>query len=176
MIYRIGDQRPDIHSSVFVAQSADVIGQVTLREHSSVWFNAVIRGDCDHIEVGARSNIQDGAVLHCDPGKPLLIGQDVTVGHNAMIHCLEVGDRTLVGINAVLLNGAKIGSDCIIGANTLVKANAVIPDGSLVVGSPGVVVRQLDDQSKQLLLGSAAVYVEEAAKMATDLIEIKGGE
>ena len=130
MIYRIGDQSPDIHPSVFVAQSADVMGQVTLREHSSVWFNAVIRGDCDHIEVGARSNIQDGAVLHCDPGKPLVIGEDVTVGHNAMIHCLEVGDRTLVGINAVILDGAKIGSDCIIGANTLVKANAVIPDGS----------------------------------------------
>ncbi len=173
MIYRIGDQSPDIHSSAFVAQSADIMGQVTLREHSSVWFNAVIRGDCDHIEVGARSNIQDGAVLHCDPGKPLSIGEDVTVGHNAMVHCLEVGDRTLVGINAVILDGAKIGSDCIIGANSLVKANAVIPDGSLVVGSPGVVVRQLDEQSKQALLGSAAGYVEKAARMASDLVEVK---
>jgi len=173
MIYRIGDQSPDIHSSTFVAPSADIMGQVTLREHSSVWFNAVIRGDCDHIEVGARSNIQDGAVLHCDPGKPLVIGKDVTVGHNAMIHCLEVGDRTLVGINAVILDGAKIGSDCIIGANSLVKANAVIPDGSLVVGSPGVVVRQLDEQSRQFLLSSAAIYVEKAARMATDLVEVK---
>lgn len=173
MIYRIGDQSPHIHSSAFVAQSADIMGQVTLREHSSVWFNAVIRGDCDHIEVGARSNIQDGAVLHCDPGKPLSIGEDVTVGHNAMVHCLEVGDRTLVGINAVILDGAKIGSDCIIGANSLVKANAVIPDGSLVVGSPGVVVRQLDEQSKQALFGSAAGYVEKAARMASDLVEVK---
>ena len=173
MIYRIGDQSPDIHSSTFVAPSADIMGQVTLREHSSVWFNAVIRGDCDHIEVGARSNIQDGAVLHCDPGKPLVIGKDVTVGHNAMIHCLEVGDRTLVGINAVILDGAKIGSDCIIGANSLVKANAVIPDGSLVVGSPGVVVRQLDEQSRQFLLSSAAIYVEKAARMATDLVEVQ---
>jgi carbonic anhydrase/acetyltransferase-like protein (isoleucine patch superfamily) len=173
MIYKYGGQSPDIQSSVFIAESADVIGQVTLKENSSVWFNAVIRGDCDHIEVGARSNIQDGAVLHCDPGKPLMIGEDVTVGHNAMIHCLEVGDRTLVGINAVILDGAKIGSDCIIGANTLVKANAVIPDGSLVVGSPGLVVRQLDEQSKQFLLGSAAVYVEKAAKMKIDLVEVK---
>ncbi len=173
MIYKYGGQSPDIQSSVFIAESADVIGQVTLKENSSVWFNAVIRGDCDHIEVGARSNIQDGAVLHCDPGKPLMIGEDVTVGHNAMIHCLEVGDRTLVGINAVILDGAKIGSDCIIGANTLVKANAVIPDGSLVIGSPGLVVRQLDEQSKQFLLGSAAVYVEKAAKMKIDLVEVK---
>ncbi len=172
MIYQMGNHQPRIHASVFVAQSADVIGQVTLKAQSSVWFNAVIRGDCDHIEVGARSNIQDGAVLHCDPGKPLVIGEDVTVGHNAMVHCLEVGDRTLVGINAVILDGAKIGSDCIIGANSLVKANAVIPDGSLVVGSPAVVVRQLDEQSKQFLLGSAAVYVEKAAKMATDLVEV----
>ena len=172
MIYQMGNHQPRIHASVFVAQSADVIGQVTLKAQSSVWFNAVIRGDCDHIEVGARSNIQDGAVLHCDPGKPLVIGEDVTVGHNAMVHCLEVGDRTLVGINAVILDGAKIGSDCIIGANSLVKANAVTPDGSLVVGSPAVVVRQLDEQSKQFLLGSAAVYVEKAAKMATDLVEV----
>lgn len=172
MIYQMGNHQPQIHASVFVAQSADVIGQVTLKAQSSVWFNAVIRGDCDHIEVGARSNIQDGAVLHCDPGKPLVIGEDVTVGHNAMVHCLEVGDRTLIGINAVILDGAKIGSDCIIGANSLVKANAVIPDGSLVVGSPAVVVRQLDEQSKQFLLGSAAVYVEKAAKMATDLVEV----
>lgn len=173
MIYRIAGQSPDIHPTVFVAQSADVMGQVTLKKNSSVWFNAVLRGDCDHIEVGARSNIQDGAVLHCDPGKPLKIGEDVTVGHNAMIHCLEVGDRTLVGINAVILDGAKIGSDCIIGANTLIKENTVIPDGSLVVGSPGVIVRQLDEQSKQLLLGSAAVYVDKAARMAEDLEEIK---
>ena len=173
MIYRIGDQTPVIDASVFVAQSADVIGQVTLKEHSSVWFNAVIRGDCDRIEVGARSNIQDGAVLHCDIGQPLIIGEDVTVGHNAMIHCLEVGDRTLIGINAVILDGAKIGSDCIIGANTLVKAGSVIPDGSLVVGSPGKVIRQLDEQSRAMLLGSAASYVHEGEVMLNELVEVE---
>jgi carbonic anhydrase/acetyltransferase-like protein (isoleucine patch superfamily) len=173
MIYLIGDRAPSIDSTVFVAQSADVIGQVTLKEHSSVWFNAVIRGDCDHIEVGARSNIQDGAVLHCDPGQPLTIGEDVTVGHNAMIHCAEVGDRTLIGINAVILDGAKVGNDCIIGANTLVKAGSVIPDGSLVVGSPGKVVRQLDDQARAMLLASAASYVHEGKVMLNELVEVQ---
>ena len=172
MIYQFGKDRPEIHASVFVAASADVIGKVILKEQSSVWFNAVIRGDCDVIEVGARSNIQDGAVLHCDPGKPLKIGDDVTVGHNAMIHCLEIGDRTLVGINAVILDGAKVGSDCIIGANTLVKAGAVIPDGSLVVGSPGKVIRQNDGQTKQFLLASAAVYVQKTSRMLSDLVEV----
>ena len=175
MIYRLGKQTPDIHSTVFVAKSADIIGQVTLKEHSSVWFNAVIRGDCAHIEVGARSNIQDGAVLHAYPGQPLKIGEDVTVGHNAMVHCLEVGDRTLIGINAVILDGAKVGNDCIIGANTLVKAGAVIPDGSLVVGSPVVVIRQLDETARAMLIGSAAGYVAEAKMMRDELVEVERG-
>ena len=173
MISRIGSDIPEIHESVFVAESADVMGKVVLKKGSSVWFNAVIRGDCDLIEVGERSNIQDGAVLHCDPGQPRIIGEDVTVGHNAMIHGLEVGDRTLVGINAVILDGAKVGSDCIIGANTLVKAGAVLPDGSLVIGSPGKVVRENDEQTRQFLLGSAAHYGEKGLKMVTDLVEVK---
>lgn len=173
MIYRIGNDIPEIHDTVFVAESADVMGKVVLKKGASVWFNAVIRGDCDLIEVGERSNIQDGAVLHCDPGQPLVIGEDVTVGHNAMIHWLEVGDRTLVGINAVILDGAKVGRDCIIGANSLVKAGAVIPDGSLVIGSPGKVVRENDEQTRQFLLGSAAHYVEKGQKMVTDLVEVK---
>ena len=173
MIYRIGNDIPEIHDTVFVAESADVMGKVVLKKGASVWFNAVIRGDCDLIEVGERSNIQDGAVLHCDPGQPLSIGEDVTVGHNAMIHGLEVGDRTLVGINAVILDGAKVGRDCIIGANSLVKAGAVIPDGSLVIGSPGKVVRENDEQTRQFLLGSAAHYVEKGQKMVTDLVEVK---
>jgi len=173
MIYRIGNDIPEIHDTVFVAESADVMGKVVLKKGASVWFNAVIRGDCDIIEVGERSNIQDGAVLHCDPGQPLVIGEDVTVGHNAMIHGLEVGDRTLVGINAVILDGAKVGRDCIIGANSLVKAGAVIPDGSLVIGSPGKVVRENDEQTRQFLLGSAAHYVEKGQKMVTDLVEVK---
>lgn len=173
MIYQLGNDSPQIDNSVFVAESADIIGRVVIKEHASVWFNAVIRGDCDLIEIGARSNIQDGAVLHCDPGQPLNIGEDVTVGHQAMIHCREIGDRTLVGINAVILDGAVVGSDCIIGANSLVKAGDVIPSGSLVVGSPAKVVRELDDKAKAILLGSAAHYAEKGQKMATDLVVLK---
>ena len=173
MIYQLGDKTPQIDDTVFIADSADVIGNVVLRESASVWFNAVIRADGDLIEIGARTNIQDGAVLHCDPGQPLIIGEDVTVGHQAMIHCREIGDRTLIGINAVVLEGAKIGSDCIIGANSLVKAGETIPDGSLVVGSPAKVVRELDEQAKTLLRGSAEFYVHKAAKMNNELVEIK---
>ena len=141
------------------------MGKVILKEDSSVWFNAVIRGDCDVIEVGARSNIQDGAVLHCDVGQPLKIGEDVTVGHNAMIHCLEVGDRTLIGINAVILDGAKVGSDCIIGANALVKAGAVY--SRWVTGcwfSGQGYSRSWMSRLRQFLLGSAAHYVHEAER------------
>ena len=122
MIYRIGKDVPEIDETAFVAESADIMGKVILKESSSVWFNAVIRGDCDLIEVGKRSNIQDGAVLHADPGQPMKIGEDVTIGHQAMVHCREVGDRTLIGIQAVILDGAIICSDCLIGANALVKA------------------------------------------------------
>ena len=157
MIYQLGEDTPQIHESVFVAASADVMGKVILKEHSSVWFNAVIRGDCDVIEVGKRSNVQDGAVLHADPGQPLKIGEDVTIGHQAMVHCREIGDRTLVGIQAVILDGAIVGSDCLIGANALVKAGAVIPDGSMVVGSPGKVIRQTDENMRAFLLAGATI-------------------
>ena len=173
MIYQLGEDRPQIHESVFVAASADVMGKVILKEHSSVWFNAVIRGDCDVIEVGKRSNVQDGAVLHADPGQPLKIGEDVTIGHQAMVHCREIGDRTLVGIQAVILDGAIVGSDCLIGANALVKAGAVIPDGSMVVGSPGKVIRQTDENMRAFLLAGATMYVQKAANMQSDLREVK---
>ena len=173
MIYQLGEDRPQIHESVFVAASADVMGKVILKEHSSVWFNAVIRGDCDVIEVGKRSNVQDGAVLHADPGQPLKIGEDVTIGHQAMVHCREIGDRTLVGIQAVILDGAIVGSDCLIGANALVKAGAVIPDGSMVVGSPGKVIRQTDENMRAFLLAGATMYVQKAANMRSDLREVK---
>jgi len=173
MIYQLGSDIPQIDKSVFVAKSADIIGRVVIKEHASVWFNAVIRGDCDLIEIGARSNIQDGAVLHCDPGQPLKIGEDVTVGHQAMIHCREIGDRTLVGINAVILDGAVVGSDCIIGANSLVKAGDVIPSGSLVLGSPAKVVRGLDEKAKAMLLGSAAHYSHKSQKMAAELVAVE---
>jgi carbonic anhydrase/acetyltransferase-like protein (isoleucine patch superfamily) len=173
MIYQLGEDKPQIHESVFVAASADVMGKVVLNEHSSVWFNAVIRGDCDVIEVGKRSNVQDGAVLHADPGQPLKIGEDVTIGHQAMVHCREIGDRTLVGIQAVILDGAIVGRDCLIGANALVKAGVVIPDGSMVVGSPGKVIRQIDENMRAFLLAGATMYVQKAANMRSDLREVK---
>ena len=111
MIYQLGQDKPDIHESVFVAESADVIGKVILKKQSSVWFNAVIRADLDQIEIGERTNIQDGAVLHVDPNQPMFIGNDVTIGHQAMVHGKSIGDRTLIGIHAVILEGASIGKD-----------------------------------------------------------------
>jgi carbonic anhydrase/acetyltransferase-like protein (isoleucine patch superfamily) len=172
MIYRIGEDIPDIDETAFVAESADVMGKVILKESSSVWFNAVIRGDCDVIEVGKRSNVQDGAVLHADPGQPLKIGDDVTIGHQAMVHCREIGDRTLIGIQAVILDGAIIGSDCLIGANALVKAGEVIPDGSMVVGSPGKIIRQTDENMRAFLLAGASMYAKKANHMQSDLVEV----
>jgi carbonic anhydrase/acetyltransferase-like protein (isoleucine patch superfamily) len=172
MLYTFGDDCPSIDDSAFIAASADIIGAVIIKAQASVWFNAVIRGDCDLIELGARSNIQDGAVVHADVGQPMSIGEDVTVGHHAMLHGRSIGDRTLIGINAVMLDGARIGSDCLIGANTLIKAGSDIPDGSMVVGSPGKIIRQIDAQTRAFLLHSARHYVDAAASMKVDCREV----
>jgi len=173
MIYSIGEDIPQIDDTAFVAPSADIMGKVVLKEQSSVWFNAVIRGDCDIIEVGKRSNVQDGAVLHADPGQPMKIGEDVTIGHQAMVHCREIGDRTLIGIQAGVLDGAIVGSDCLIGTNALVKEGSVIPYGSMVVGSPAKVIKKTDENMRLAMLAGATVYVQKAAHMASDLVEIK---
>lgn len=148
----------------FVAENATIIGSVVLESHSSVWFNVVIRGDNDRIVIGRESNVQDGAVLHTDPGLPMSLGRGVTVGHKAVLHGCQVGDYSLIGINAVVLNGARIGKHCLIGANALVPEGAHIPDGSLVLGSPGRVARSLTDDQKKLLEQSAAHYVENARR------------
>ena len=144
MIYELGHKRVRIEGEVFVADSADVIGSVVLKQRSSVWFNAVLRGDSDEIIIGEETNIQDGAVLHTDPGIRVILGRGVTVGHHAIVHGCEVGDYSLIGISAVILNRAKIGKYCTIGANALVTQGQEIPDYSVVVGSPGKVVRQID--------------------------------
>lgn len=144
----------------FVAHNATVIGNVQLHDRSSIWFNVVIRGDNDPIIIGEGSNIQDGAVLHTDPGYTLSIGRDVTVGHQAMLHGCSVGDGSLIGIGAVVLNGAKIGKGCLIGANALVPENMEIPDYSLVVGSPARVKRTLSEEQVAGLLENARHYVE----------------
>ena len=157
----------------WAAPTAVLIGRVILRRHASVWFNAVLRGDNEPIVIGEASNVQDGAVLHTDMGSPLTIGREVTVGHLAMLHGCEVGDGSLIGIGAVVLNGAKIGRGCLIGAKALVGEDKVIPDGSMVLGSPGRVVRSLDEASQSALRSSALHYVETWKRYAAGLRPIR---
>ncbi|UCF47728.1 MAG: gamma carbonic anhydrase family protein [Myxococcales bacterium] len=164
MIYELGQQRLRIEGEVFIADSADVIGSVVLKDQSSVWFNAVLRGDADELIVGEETNIQDGAVLHTDPGIRVVLGRGVTVGHRAVVHGCEIGDYSLIGINAVVLNHVKIGRYCTIGANALITEGQEIPDYSVVLGSPGKVVRQIDPSKTASLEESAAGYVTRARK------------
>jgi carbonic anhydrase/acetyltransferase-like protein (isoleucine patch superfamily) len=170
MKYRLGDSRVDTHPQSWVAPTAVLIGKVRLEAGASVWFGAVLRGDNELIHIGENSNVQDGAVMHTDMGSPLSIGEGVTIGHNAMLHGCSVDDYSLIGINAVILNGARIGKYCIIGANSLIGEGKIIPDGSLVMGSPGKVVRELTDIQKKMLEASAAHYVQNAQRYARDLM------
>lgn len=161
MLYSFEDKNVQlIGAEHFVAENATVIGNVQLHDCSSVWFNVVIRGDNDPIIIGEGSNVQDGAVLHTDPGYPLVLGRGVTIGHQAMLHGCEVGDGSLVGIGAVVLNGVKIGKGCLIGANALVPEGMEIPDHSLVVGSPAKVKRTLSDEQIEGLKENAEHYVD----------------
>lgn len=175
MIYQLDDRKPEFRGGQhFVADNASVIGSVVLDDRSSVWFNVVIRGDNDLITIGPDSNVQDGSVLHTDSGVKLTLGRGVTVGHKAMLHGCEIGDYSLIGINAVVLNGARIGKHCLIGANTLIPEGMVVPDGSLVVGSPGKVKRELNDNQRKMLELSAAHYVQNAARYLKSLSAIEG--
>jgi len=170
MRYRLGDKRIEIRGTdYYIAETATVIGSVILENNASVWFNVVIRGDNDPITIGENSNVQDGSVLHTDAGIPLVIGKNVTVGHKVMLHGCEIGDNSLIGINSVILNRAKIGKNCIIGANALIPEGKVIPDNSLVMGSPGKVVRQLTEAQLGLLELSAMHYVENFKRFKRDL-------
>ncbi|WAJ36491.1 gamma carbonic anhydrase family protein [Pseudomonas sp. GOM7] len=170
MKYRLGNSRVEAHPESWIAPSADLIGKVRLEAGASVWFGAVLRGDNELIHIGENSNVQDGSVMHTDMGFPLTLGKGVTVGHNVMMHGCTVDDYSLIGINAVILNGVKIGKYCIIGANSLIPEGKVIPDGSLVMGSPGKVVRELTEQQKKMLEASAAHYVHNAQRFARDLV------
>jgi carbonic anhydrase/acetyltransferase-like protein (isoleucine patch superfamily) len=170
VLYDLGERRVSILGDVFVAPSASVIGSVVLHPDSSVWFGAVIRGDSDIITIGPESNVQDNAVLHTDPGIPLTLGRGVTVGHHAMVHGCTIGDYSLVGIHAVILNGAVIGKHCVIGANAFVPEGKVIPDNSLVMGTPGKVVRTLDDAAVMGLRMSAAGYVANGRRFREQLL------
>ena len=169
MKYRLGSSRVDAHPDSWVAPSADLIGKVRLEAGASVWFGAVLRGDNELIHIGENSNVQDGSVMHTDMGFPLTLGKGVTVGHNVMMHGCTVDDYSLIGINAVILNGARIGKYCIIGANSLIPEGKV-PDGSLVMGSPGKVVRELTEAQKKMLEASAAHYVHNAQRYSRELV------
>lgn len=153
----------------FIAPGACLIGKVRLETQTSVWFNAVLRGDHELIHLGACSNVQDNAVLHTDPGFPLTLGCGVTVGHQAMLHGCDVGDFSLIGIQSLVLNGARIGKHCLIGAQTLIPEGMVIPEGSLVMGTPGRVVRALSDAEKLKLEESSAHYVNNAMRYRKNL-------
>jgi carbonic anhydrase/acetyltransferase-like protein (isoleucine patch superfamily) len=171
-VFRLGNRVPTIDPSAYVTDAAQVIGWVELGADSSVWFNSSLRGDNELIKVGAKTNIQEGCVLHTDPGFALTLGVSVTLGHQAMLHGCTVGDGTLVGIKAVILNGAKIGRGCLIGAGAIVTEGKEIPDRSLVLGTPGKVVRQLGDDEAARLLQIADSYVERARLFRDNLVAL----
>lgn len=159
-IYLLGTRRPQLDPQSWIAPNATVIGNVYLARNASIWWNATVRGDNDPIRIGENSNIQDNSVLHTDEGVPLTIGREVTIGHLVMLHGCTIGDGSLIGIGSVLLNHAVIGQGCIVGANTLIPEGKVFPDHSLIVGSPGKVVRQLSADEVARLRHSAAHYVD----------------
>lgn len=161
-VYELDGVAPRIAASAWVADSAQVMGEVEIGENSSLWFGAIVRGDTETIRIGDNTNIQDGSVLHADVGMPLTIGNNVTVGHQVMLHGCTVGDGALIGIGAVVLNGAKIGKGCIVGAGALVTEGKEFPDGSMILGSPAKAVRELTPAQKEGLIKSAIHYVENA--------------
>jgi carbonic anhydrase/acetyltransferase-like protein (isoleucine patch superfamily) len=172
MLYRLGDRVPKLHETAFVAPTAQLIGSVLLEENASVWFGAVLRGDNELLTIGRDSNVQDLSVLHTDAGIFCTLGRGITVGHKVMLHGCEIGDYSLIGINAVVLNRAKIGRYCLIGAGALITEGKVIPDGSVVMGAPGKVVRQVSDNERRVLEGSAAHYVQNAQKYKAELVPL----
>ncbi len=171
-VYRLGDAHPQVAASAWVADSAQVIGDVALAEGASVWFGAVLRGDNTRLQIGARTNIQEGAVLHSDAGQPLTLGDDVTVGHQAMLHGCTVGDGSLIGIQAVVLNGARIGRSCLVGAGAVVTEGKQFEDGWLILGAPAKAVRLLTPEQLGGLARSAAGYVAKAQRFRTELVRI----
>jgi carbonic anhydrase/acetyltransferase-like protein (isoleucine patch superfamily) len=162
-VYRLGDISPKIALSAYVAPSAAVIGNAVLAEHSSVWFGATLRGDNELISIGINGNVQDGAVMHTDPGFPLTVGANVSVGHQAMLHGCTIGEGSLVGIQAVILNAAVIGKGCLVGAGAVITERKVFADGTLILGAPAKVARDLTAEERENLLKIAANYVSRAA-------------
>ena len=169
MKYILEDRRVEAHESAFIAPTAVCIGSVRVLRNASIWWNAVLRGDYEPIEVGEETNIQDGSVLHTDPGSPLVLGRNVTVGHMAMLHGCIVGAGTVVGIGAVVLNGARIGSNCVIASKALVRENAEIPDNSMVVGIPGRVIRRVTPEMSAFFAEQNRWYVANRARFKESL-------
>ncbi len=170
MIYDLADRRVTFDSDdYFIAPSADVIGSVKIGHQASIWFNVTVRGDNDLITIGEQSNVQDGSVLHVDDDVPLTIGKGVTIGHKVILHGCEIGDYSLIGMNAVILNGAKIGKYCIIGAGAVVKEGMEIPDGSLVVGAPATIKRPINKDQYAMLEANAQHYVDNAVRFNAQL-------
>lgn len=177
-LYRLGQDRPEIANNrrIWIAPGAHVIGRVTLGLDVSVWFGAVIRGDTEQIDIGEACNIQDGSVLHADPGFPLVLGSHVTIGHGAIVHGCRIGENSLVGMGATVLNGAVIGRNCLIGAGALVTEGKTFPDNSLIVGSPAKAKRILDDAEAVRLRATAEHYVRNGQRFLTDMEELPEGE
>jgi carbonic anhydrase/acetyltransferase-like protein (isoleucine patch superfamily) len=162
-LYTLGDVSPTIAMSAYIAPSASIIGNAAIADHSSVWFGATLRGDNEMISIGVKSNVQDGAVLHTDPGFPLLVGTNVSIGHQAMMHGCTVGDGSLIGIQAVVLNAAVIGKGCLVGAGAIITERKIFPDGTLILGAPAKVVRELTAEEQDDLIKIAANYAARGA-------------
>ncbi|EEE36804.1 bacterial transferase family protein [Rhodobacteraceae bacterium KLH11] len=171
-IYALGEHTPQIHQDSWVAPDANLIGKVVLEQGASVWFGCTIRADNEEIRVGTGSNVQEDCVLHVDPGYPLTIGTNCSMGHKVMLHGCTIGDNSLIGMGAIVLNGAKIGRNCLIGAGALITEGKEIPDNSLVMGAPGKVVRQLDEAAVQKLTLTALHYQQTMRKYRDTLTPV----
>ena len=169
MFYDLENKKAKNYGENWVAPNAHVIGDVTLEKNTSIWFNAVLRGDVENILIGEGSNVQDGSVLHTDPGYPLKVGKNVTIGHMVMLHGCTIGNNSLIGIGAVILNNAKIGNNCIIGAKALITENKDIPDNSLVIGSPGKIIREVSEEEKKDILENTKHYQENWKKYSKSI-------
>lgn len=168
-LYSLGDTRPTVADDAWIAPGCHIVGDVLLEEKTSVWFGTTMRGDNERITIGAGSNVQENCVLHTDMGYPLTIGAGCTIGHKAMLHGCVIGENSLIGMGATVLNGAVIGKNCLIGAGALITEGKVIPDGTLVMGAPGKVIRELDEAAIAGLRRSAVHYQENAARFAREL-------
>jgi len=171
-IYQIGEHTPTIDETAFIAESAAVIGKAEIGANASIWFNVTIRGDNELIVVGENSNVQESCTLHTDPGMPLTIGKNVTVGHQAMLHGCTIGEGSLIGIQAVVLNGAKIGKNCLVGAGALITEGKEFPDNSLIIGSPAKAVRQLTEEDVARMHLNTASYVLRGQQFKANLKRI----